>query len=135
MLVDAVDSKMLIANVMTILQPVAKPKPRPSPNQRDAPVFPLEEVPAPVDTCPVYAVLLLVDVASAEATVFVLVAEAAGSVPPIPLQIRLPTFAWMEVVVVGVEPTRLVIVLVASIMVELPTTKKSLLGARLTGVS
>lgn len=135
MLVNAVESEMLIANDMTILQPVAKPKPSPSPNQRDAPLFPLEEVAALVSTCPTCAVLLLVNVAGAEVTVLVLVAEAAGSVPPIPLQIRLPTFACIEVVVVGVAPTRLVIVLVASIMVELPTTKKSLLGARLTGVS
>jgi hypothetical protein len=135
MLADAADIKMLIVNVMTILQPVAKPKPSPSPNQRDAPAFPLEEGPAPVNTCPPCVVLLLVDVANAEVTVFVLVVEAAGSVPPIPLQIILPTFACGEVVVVGVGLTTLVIVLFASVMVELPTTKKSLLGARLTGVS
>lgn len=135
MLADTVDIKMLIANVTTILQPVAKLKPNPSPNQRDAPVLPLEEEPAPVNTCSPYVVLLLVDVANAEVSVFVLVAEAAGSVPPIPLQIILPTFACEEVVVVGVGLTMLVIVLFASVMVEPPTTKKSLLGARLTGVS
>jgi hypothetical protein len=77
---------------------------------------------------------MLVDVANAEVTVFVLVAEVPGSVPPIPLQIMLPTFNCSELVVVGVELTMLVIVVFASVMVELPTTKKSLLGARLTGV-
>jgi hypothetical protein len=77
---------------------------------------------------------LLVGVANADVTVFVLVAEVPGSVPPITLQIMLPTFTCREPVVVGVELTMLVIVVFASVMVELPTTKKSLLGARLTGV-
>jgi hypothetical protein len=75
-----------------------------------------------------------VDAANAEVTVFVLVAEVPDSVPPIPFQIMLPTFTCTELVVVGVELTMLVIVVFASVMVELPTTKKSLLGARLTGV-
>jgi hypothetical protein len=137
MLVDAIESKMLIMNVITILQPVAKPKPSPSPNQREAPTFPLDLTPAPVDTCPICVALLLVNAAVADVAVFVLVAELPGSVPPIPLQIILPTLACEEVavvVVVDVDVIPFVMVVFASVMVELPTTRKSLLGARLTGV-
>jgi hypothetical protein len=110
----------------------AMPSPSPSPHQRDAPTLPLEPTPTPVNACPPY-VVLLVNVAAVEVAVAVLVEPA--SVPPIPLQIILPTFACREVVAVGVEVSPLVIVVFASEIVELPTTRKSLLGARLTGVS
>jgi hypothetical protein len=112
---------------------IAMPKPSPRPDQKEMPTFPLDEAPAPVNTCPTYVALLLVNVAKAELVVFVLVEPA--SVPPIPLQIILPTLACSDVVAVGGELTLLVTVVFASVMVELPTTKNSLLGARLTGVS
>jgi hypothetical protein len=71
-----------------------------------------------------------------------LVVELAPSVPPSPLQIKLPTFTCMEVaavvaeliVVAVVELAAAAMVVFASVIVELPTTRKSLFGARLTGV-
>ena len=73
----------------------------------------------------------------------VLVVELAPSVPPSPLQTKLPTFTCMEVVatvaelvaVAVVELAAAVIVVFASVIVELPTTRKSLFDARLMGVS
>ena len=99
------------------------------------PPFPLDATPAPVNTCPMYVALLLVVVAALGVVVVVFV----GSAPPIPLQIKLPTFACAAVVCadvdVGVELAGLCTVVIASVMVELPTTRKALFGARLTGVS
>jgi hypothetical protein len=89
--------------------------------------------------------LLVIAVALALALVIfvVLTVELAPSVPPNPLQIKLPTFACVEVVatvaevvaVAAIELTAAVIVVFASVIVELPTTRKSLFDARLTGVS
>lgn len=75
--------------------------------------------------------------------VVVLVVELAPSVPPSPLQIKLPTFTCPEVAaavaelvaVAVVELAAAVMVVFASVTVELPTTRKSLFDARLTGVS
>ena len=78
-------------------------------------------------------------VAALAVAAVVLVAEVADSVPPIPLQIKLPTFACAAVVGVnvdvGVELAPLCTVVIASVIVELPTTRNALPGARLTGVS
>jgi hypothetical protein len=75
----------------------------------------------------------------------VLMVELAPSVPPSPLQIKLPTFACVEVVatvpelvavaVAVIELATAVMVVFVSVIVELPTTRKSLFDARLTGVS
>lgn len=73
----------------------------------------------------------------------VLVVELAPSVPPSPLQIKLPTFTCIEVAVTVaelvavavVELAAAVMVVFVSVIVELPTTRKSLFDARLTGVS
>jgi hypothetical protein len=73
----------------------------------------------------------------------VLVVELAPSVPPSPLQIKLPTFTCVEVAATVAEPVAVavielaaaVMVVFASVIVELPTTRKSLFEARLTGVS
>jgi hypothetical protein len=93
------------------------------------------------------ALLLVIDATLALAlalVVFVvLVVELAPSVPPSPLQIKLPTFTCVEVAAIVAEPVAVavielaaaVMVVFASVIVELPTTIKSLFDARLTGVS
>ena len=70
--------------------------------------------------------------ALALAVFVVLVVELLPSVPPSPLQIKLPTFTCVEVAATVAE---LVMVVFASVIVEVPTTRKSLFDARLTGVS
>ena len=116
---------------------IGMPKTSPRPDQKQMPTFPRDELPAPVKTCPIYVALLPVTVAALEVVVVVLVAELPGSVPPIPLQIIPPTFACVVVVdvVVGVALATPLMVVIASVIVELPTTRNALLGARLTGVS
>lgn len=90
---------------------------------------------------------MVVAEAKAEATLVTLVVIIAvvvtvvvGSVPPMPLQIILPIFTELEedvdaAAAVEPVPTMVTMVVFASEMVELPTTRKALLGARLTGVS
>lgn len=87
----------------------------------------------PVKTCPPRTVLLPVDDAMLVLVlvlllVLVLVLEPA-SLPPRPLQIMLPSAAD------GVEVVLNVTVVGESVIVELPTARKALFGARLTGVS
>ena len=78
-------------------------------------------------------------VAALALAVAVLIGGFADSVPPIPLQIKLPTLACAAVVGVnvdvGVELAPLCTVVIASVIVELPITRNALPGARLTGVS
>jgi hypothetical protein len=91
----------------------------------------------------VLALTLVLVLALALVVFFVLVVELAPSVPPSPLQIKLPTFACVEVVATvaelvvaaATELTAAVMVVFASVIVELPTTRKSLFDSRLTGVS
>ena len=121
-------------------------RPSPRTDQRVTPTFRLHATPAPAKTCTVYVALLPVIAAVlvlALVVFVVLVVELAPSVPPSPLQIKLPTFTCVEVAATVAEPVAVavielaaaVMVVFASVIVELPTTRKSLFEARLTGVS
>jgi hypothetical protein len=121
------------------------PRFSPRTDQRVKPTFPLHATPAPVKVCPIKVALLPV-IAAVLALVLVvpavLVVELAPSVPPSPLQIMLPTFTCAEVVATVAELVAVAVVELApagmvvfeSVIVELPTTRKSLFEARLTGV-